>query len=157
MSEPQLILNWRDWPALSVDELHALLQLRSAVFVVEQDCVFQDMDGLDPRCRHLCACDGETLIGTLRLIPPAAERLPTIGRVAVAQSHRGRGLGRLLMNAAISECERLWPNQAIQLAAQERLQRFYQSLDFARCSERYLEDGIWHIDMRRLARSEPAA
>lgn len=144
-------LRWFDWSTLDLDTLHRLLQLRSRVFVVEQDCVFLDIDGRDPACEHLCAFGPkDELIGTLRLVPPGdTQPLPALGRVVVALEWRGRGLARALMRSGIRHCAARYPGSAIHLSAQEHLQPFYASLGFERCSERYLDDGIWHVDMRR--------
>lgn len=144
-------LRWFDWSTLDLDTLHQLLQLRSRVFVVEQDCVFLDIDGRDPACEQLCAfAPDDELIGTLRLVPPdATQPLPALGRVVVAAAWRGRGLARALMQAGIRHCQARYPGSPIHLSAQEHLQAFYGSLGFERCSERYLDDGIWHVDMRR--------
>lgn len=144
-------LRWFDWSTLDVDTLHRMLQLRSRVFVVEQDCVFLDIDGRDPDCEHLCAfASRPALIGTLRLVPPhQAQALPALGRVVIEPQWRGRGLARRMMLEGIARCGQSYPDTGIQLSAQEYLQDFYASLGFQRSSERYLDDGIWHVDMRR--------
>ena len=88
---------------LSTQELYDILQLRSEIFVVEQDCVYQDMDGLDQQCLHLSAREEGRLIGYVRILPPGlAYENPTIGRVVVAKDQRGRGIGVELMERAQS-------------------------------------------------------
>lgn len=148
-SESAARLQWFDWAQLDRDTLYALLKLRSEVFVVEQQCVFLDLDGRDADCRHLCAFDAaDKLIGTLRLVPAASGPV-ALGRVVVAACARGRGLATQLMQEGIRACAELFPGRAIKLSAQEHLQNFYGSLGFVTRSERYLDDGIWHVDMIR--------
>lgn len=148
-AEPRL--RWYDWAALDRDRLYRLLKLRSEIFVVEQDCVFLDIDGLDQQAEHLCAeaGDGE-LHACLRVLPPAGERTEAaIGRVVVRRDRRGAGLGHRLTAEAISRCEVRFPGTAQRVSAQEHLQAFYGRHGFVTISERYLDDGIWHVDMRR--------
>ncbi|MDB5363997.1 MAG: acetyltransferase domain protein [Rhodospirillales bacterium] len=143
-------LLWRAFDALAVSELYALLRLRADVFVVEQNCVFGDIDGKDPDARHLLAFAGETLGGYLRVFPPAGlEAAAKIGRVVVAPACRSTGLGRRLMAAALDEIAARWGAVPVELAAQAHLERFYASFGFVRCSADYLEDDILHCDMRR--------
>lgn len=136
---------------LSVAQLYALLQLRSAVFVVEQTCVFQDMDGADTACHHLLAWGAEgQLWATARLVP-AGLKYPeaSIGRVATAPAARGLKLGHPLMARACAELTGLWGPQPIRIGAQAHLQHFYGRHGFNTASEPYLEDGIAHIEMLR--------
>ena len=136
---------------LSVRQLYEVLALRSRVFVVEQNCVFLDIDGLDPLTLHLLGTgDDGALKAYARLIPPglkAADAL--IGRVVTSPAARGGGTGRLLMAEAVAQCERLWPGAAITLHAQAHLERFYGSFGFVPVGEPYIEDGISHIEMRK--------
>lgn len=142
--------DWADWPR---QLLYDALRLRSEIFVVEQNCVFLDIDGLDPHCRHLCALDPqERLVAYLRLLPPGLKSpYPALGRVVVAQGHRRSGLGRELMRRGIEECSKRHRGLAVQVSAQQHLEAFYGSLGFARSSEPYDEDGILHLDMLRFA------
>lgn len=152
---------WQAWAQLAPDTLYAFLKLRSDIFVVEQNCVFSEMDGLDPLCEHLCGHDGDgRLVAYLRLVPPGVKRPhsespaapgPALGRVVVHVSRRGGGLGRDLMLQGIGYCGARYGGRAIFLSAQQHLERFYASLGFARLGAPYLEDGIWHVDMRRPA------
>ncbi|MCX5746301.1 MAG: GNAT family N-acetyltransferase [Proteobacteria bacterium] len=141
-------MQWHDrtWQELSRDELYAIIQLREAVFVVEQACAYQDADGHDPSARHLWAADAGGLVAYCRLIP-AGVKLPevSIGRVICARSARGTGLGRRLMQRAIAACGAV----PIQIGAQAHLEKFYGDLGFRRISEVYDEDGIPHVDMLR--------
>lgn len=147
-------MSWRLAPfeELTPREVHDLYQARVAIFVVEQDCVFQDVDGLDPLCRHLLGYgdDGRTLVAYCRLVPPGVKHAePSIGRVITVASVRGTGLGRALMGEALRHAEALWPGRAIRVAAQAHLERFYNGFGFVVASEPYDEDGIAHIDMLR--------
>lgn len=139
--------HWQEWPN---DLLYAAMQLRSAIFVVEQHCVFPDMDGLDPACTHLCGCDdGGRLLAYARLLAPGVKYdEASIGRVVTATAARGRGHGRELMTEALRLTRLRHPGQPIKLGAQRYLEPFYGSFGFQTISEPYLEDDIWHIDMR---------
>jgi ElaA protein len=142
---------WYDWAALTPDALYSILRLRSDVFVVEQNCVFPDMDGRDPRCEHLCgwSAPGE-LAAYLRLLPPGV-RTPevSLGRVAVAPHRRRQGLARAAMLEGLRRCGQRYPGQPVKVSAQQYLEPFYVSLGFRTVGAAYLEDGIWHVDMVR--------
>lgn len=133
---------------LSPRRLHEVFRLRAAVFVVEQACLYEDIDGLDPAAEHVLFEDDEGLAGYARILP-AGTRFPepSIGRVVVAPRVRGKGLGRRLMEAAIARAE---AHGALALSAQAHLEAFYASLGFV-AGERYDEDGIPHVAMRREA------
>jgi len=141
---------------LSPRALYQALALRSQVFVLEQNCVYLDPDGLDlsQGVWHLLGHgeDGE-LRCCARLLAPGAKGeqqvLPMIGRVVSAPSARGGGVGRQLMNQALAECAQRWPGMAVDINAQLYLRRFYESLGFVVGSPVYDEDGIDHVDMRR--------
>jgi ElaA protein len=158
------MLHWRFAPfeKLTPREVHDLLQARSDVFVVEQNCVFPDVDGRDPACWHLLGRDssatGAPLVAYCRLVPPGVKYdEPSIGRVLTTAAGRSRGAGRELMREAISRLEALWPGRAIRIGAQQYLEKFYASFGFARVSEPYEEDGILHIDMVRAGRHQQQA
>ncbi len=146
---PQLL--WRAFDALSPRDLYDLLRLRADVFVVEQACVFAEIDGRDPEAVHLLAripgSDG--LAGTLRLFPPEADAPASIGRVATAASARGLGLGRALMMEGLAEARRRFGDTPVEIGAQSRLETFYAGLGFIRTSPNYDEDGILHCTMVR--------
>ena len=131
--------------------LHELYQARVAVFIVEQSCVFQDVDGADPACWHLFGRDPSgTLLAYCRLVPPGVKYAePSIGRVLTTQAARGSGAGRALMAEAVVRAEGLWPGQALRIGAQQYLDKFYGEFGFAQVSEPYDEDGIMHIEMLR--------
>ncbi len=142
---------------LDAASLYAALRLRSEVFVVEQTCVFLDMDGRDAEALHLLGetvdDDGAPLLAAYaRLYGPGAYYAEAaIGRVVTSPRARARGLGRTLMRRAIAECTARWPDAAIRIGAQRYLERFYASLDFVPAGAPYLEDGIPHVEMVRRA------
>ena len=145
-------MHWivKDFRSLTVDELYAVLRLRSEIFVVEQQCVFQDMDNKDQDSFHLLGFEQTELVAYTRLVPPAEKNgMPSIGRVVVAQAARGNGTGRLLMEKSIEETVRLFGLSPIKIGAQLYLKSFYTSLGFEQSSAVYLEDGIEHIEMIR--------
>ena len=135
---------------LTVDELYALLKLRSEVFVVEQNCVFLDQDDKDQKCHHLLLYSGDELVGYSRLVP-AGLSYPemAIGRVITSASARGKGYGRVLMELSIDYCHKLFGVGDIRLGAQTYALGFYASLGFVADGEVYDEDGIEHIEMVR--------
>lgn len=135
---------------LSPYELYAILRLRTEVFVVEQNCVFQDMDNKDQPAYHLMGWENDTLIAYTRLIPPhLSYKEPSIGRVVTSASARGGGIGRKLMEKSIEEIVRLYGKTPIKLGAQLYLKKFYESLGFKQSGDVYDEDGIDHIEMIR--------
>ena len=146
-------LHWtiKPYSALILDELYQLLQLRVLVFVVEQDCPFQDLDGQDATALHLlgCTATGE-LAAYARLFGPGAYYPEaSIGRVVTAPAYRRHGLGRELMNQALTQCAAVFGPQPVKIGAQYYLRNFYQSFGFAQQGNIYLEDGIEHIYMIR--------
>lgn len=133
---------------ITVYELYAIMRLRIEVFVVEQNCPFQDADNKDQHCLHLCGWDGDILAAYVRIVPPGISyEQPSIGRVVTAASHRGTGTGRALMLRAIEDCQSFFGRAKIKIGAQLYLKKFYESLGFIQTSEPYLEDGIEHIEM----------
>lgn len=129
-------------------ELYAILRLRNEVFVVEQNCVFQDADNKDFYCHHLMGWQNGELVAYTRLVPAGISyTYASIGRVVNAPSVRGSGAGRELMQQSISILYSLWGKTPIQIGAQLYLERFYKSLGFQPISPVYLEDGIEHIEM----------
>jgi ElaA protein len=150
-------LQWRCLPfhALSADTLYRLLRLRSEVFVVEQACVFLDMDGVDAQCLHVLGEvvdeDGTAhLHASTRLVPPGvAFAEASIGRVVTAPAARGGGIGHALMAESVRLLEQLWGPQPIRIGAQAHLERFYNRHGFVSDDKPYTEDGIPHIEMVR--------
>lgn len=137
---------------LSAREAHDIFRARIEVFVLEQGCPFQDLDGLDPQCWHLVGRSGGEIDAYCRIVPPGAKfDEPALGRVLTVKRVRGTGAGRDLMREALERMDALFPGRAIRLCAQAHLERFYGEFGFAKASEPYLEDGIPHIDMLRAA------
>jgi len=135
---------------LTNSDLYELLKLRSAIFVVEQNCVFPDMDDKDYSSYHLCGWNNEKLVAYTRLLPPGlAYENCSIGRVVTAASARSHGGGRILMKKSIEAGQQLCSSHDIEIGAQLYLEQFYSSFQFKREGEVYLEDGIDHIHMRR--------
>lgn len=131
-------------------ELYQILQLRSEVFVVEQNCVFLDMDNFDAQSFHLQGRKEGVLIAYVRILPPGlAFKEPSIGRVVTSPRERRTGAGIALMTKALEETSLMYPKKSIQIGAQLYLKKFYEGFGFEPCSEIYLEDGIEHIKMLR--------
>lgn len=136
------------WASLDRDRLYELLALRARVFVVEQRCAFQDLDGADRDAWHLLGHEADRLVGYARIFPAcAASTHAVIGRVVVAPESRGTGLGRALMIEAISRTRAAFGRGPIQIGAQAHLARFYGSLGFVTSGTPYDEDGIPHVPM----------
>ncbi|WP_289658932.1 GNAT family N-acetyltransferase [Flavobacterium panacagri] len=140
----------KSFDELTNHEMYAMLRLRSEVFVVEQNCPYQDLDNKDQKGFHLLYYVDNELAGVTRLLPKGIsyEEI-SIGRVVIAQTHRGLGLGVKLMEASIAGCEEKFGKEPIRISAQYHLSKFYQSLGFAEQGEVYDEDGIPHISMLR--------
>jgi ElaA protein len=146
------MITWtvKKFDELSLQELYAILQLRSEVFVVEQNCVFQDMDNKDQSSYHLMGCENNKLIAYTRLIPPGITYpFSSIGRVVTSSSARGSGIGKMLMEKSIQELEQLFGRQPVKIGAQLYLREFYHSFGFKQAGDIYIEDGIDHIEMIR--------
>ena len=145
-----LALEWRlaTFDRLTASELYALLQLRTEVFVMEQKCIFQDMDGADDQAAHLLGTQEGQLIAYARLFPAGVKFAEaSIGRVVTRGSARGQGLGHLLVLRAIAAVQTLWGAQPIRIGAQARLKAYYSQHGFADVGAPYIEDGIDHIEM----------
>lgn len=145
-------IEWRcmAFAQLSASELYAVLQLRSEVFVVEQACIFQDMDGADAQAMHLLGSLEGRLVAYARCFD--AGRMfaeASIGRVATGPTVRGTGVGHALMSQAVACLAQVWGVQAIRIGAQAHLEGFYRQHGFHKAGPLYLEDGIDHIEMLR--------
>ena len=148
------MIDWQDLhhSDLSVSQLYALLQLRCAVFVVEQNCPYQDIDGddLEGENRHILGWHKGTLVAYARILKSDDELKPgVIGRVIVSEALRGEKIGQQLMSKALESCTRRWPEKPIYLGAQAHLQNFYGQFGFIPVTDIYEEDGIPHIGMAR--------
>jgi len=138
-------------------QLYDLLKLRQDVFVVEQECIYPDLDGEDFDHLHLLMHVDAVLVGYLRIIPAEfhSSGCVAIGRVVIAMPFRGQGMALKIMQWAITFCEDKFTGQLIFLSAQEYLIDFYKSLGFTAVSDIYLEDGIPHLGMKRLPKIIP--
>src|SRR5688572_23769153 len=145
---------FKNWAELGNDELYELLVVRARVFVVEQDCPYLDLDGLDRSSWHLWpAAPGGAVLAYLRVLPPGLKYdEPSLGRVVTAPEARRGGLGRLLIPEGLRRAEALFGPRPIRIGAQLYLERFYGELGFVRASDEYDEDGIPHIEMVRPGR-----
>src|SRR6202020_462091 len=131
---------------LTPEELYKILRLRSEVFVVEQNCVFLDMDNKDIFCDHLMGWEGESLLGYSRIVPAGISyEESSIGRIVSSPAARGRGVGRELLVQSIQMLYDLHGRRDIRIGAQIYLLNFYTSFGFVQTGEIYLEDGIEHV------------
>lgn len=140
----------KPFDTLTPHEVYAILKLRSEVFVVEQNCVFQDIDDKDRQCYHLMGCAQNDLAAYARLVPAGVSyQFISIGRIVTSPKHRSKGAGKALLNTAIEKCSELFGRQTIKIGAQLYLKKFYESFGFIQEGEVYDEDGILHIEMIR--------
>ena len=133
---------------LTAEELYEIYKVRTKVFVVEQNCVFQDADNKDLKAYHLCIYEEDELVAYARLLDQhISYNEISIGRVVTAPSVRRKQYGKTLMQEAIRHCYMLFGKQSIKIGAQLYLKSFYESFGFVQCSDVYDEDGIDHIEM----------
>lgn len=138
----------KNFEELSLKELYQVLQLRSEVFVVEQNCIYQDIDGKDEKALHVLGFKNNKLVAYTRCFPPGEYfDKAAIGRVLVKQNHRKHDLGHTILKASIEAIANCYQTSEIKLSAQTYLIDFYKSHGFKQIGERYLEDGIPHIGM----------
>jgi ElaA protein len=145
-------LQWKikRFEALSSLELYSLLQLRSEVFVVEQNCVYQDIDGKDQKALHLIGTNEDKIVAYARLFKSGDYfEAASIGRVVIHPNSRDKKWGNELMQHAIFGIEKHFGETKITISAQLYLQKFYESHGFVVTSETYLEDDIPHIEMKK--------
>ncbi|KLT65674.1 GNAT family N-acetyltransferase [Pedobacter sp. BMA] len=139
---------FKAFEALSVNELYQILRLRNEVFVVEQNCNYQDADGKDQHCHHLMMFKDEMLVAYARLVPAGLSfDEVSIGRVITHSSVRGTGAGKLLMQAAIDKSREIYGDAAIRIGAQTYAKEFYARLGFEETDIEFMEDGIPHLEM----------
>ena len=137
---------------LTVLELYAILQLRNEVFIIEQNCIYPDLDDKDQAAHHLVCFENNKLVAYTRILAPGISYTdPAIGRVVTAPGTRRSGLGKELMQRSIDSCKNLFGNTSVTLSAQLYLKKFYESLGLSAVSDVYLEDGIEHVKMTRNA------
>jgi ElaA protein len=138
----------KTFDALSASELYAILQLRDRVFIIEQQCIYQDCDDKDQPSHHLMGWQNGKLVAYSRLIPPGfVYSESSIGRVVNSPSVRGTGIGKELMQKNIEWIYQLYSKVPIKIGAQLYLKKFYESFGFVQTSDVYLEDDIQHILM----------
>jgi ElaA protein len=144
-------LRWvtKAFSELTVDELYDVLRLRSEVFIVEQKCIFLDIDNNDRKAFHTIGFIGDEVVATTRLFDKDImyDGYQSIGRVVGSPRHRGLGIGKALMQYSISECERLFGKGPIKIGAQLYLKKFYSEQGFEQSGDVYIEDEIEHIPM----------
>lgn len=142
----KLLLHKKSFEELTTDELYELLKVRSEVFVVEQNCVYQDMDGDDQQSIHLWMTNGEKVVALARVCPAGTHmKEVSIGRVIAVE--RGKGYGKQIMLHAIGAAIEHFDAKRIELEAQEYARGFYESVGFEQSSETFMLDGIAHIKM----------
>lgn len=136
---------------LSPEKLYRIMRLRAEVFIVEQNCPYQDADGKDQKSFHVMGYDSDRELVTYCRILPENISYPevSIGRVVSSSKVRGKGAGKLLMERALEEIELLFGNEPVRIGAQLYLKKFYESFGFVVISDEYMEDGIPHIEMLR--------
>lgn len=133
---------------LTKDELHDIIALRIAVFVVEQDCPYQELDGKDKDAFHMIITEKGETIGTLRILKPGVSyNEAAIGRVVSHPNHRGKKLGHLMMKEAMQFVKNEMKEKALRLSAQTHLMGYYEKYGFKSTGKEYLEDGIPHTEM----------
>lgn len=143
-------MNWKikRFDELTGEELYEILRARAEVFVVEQNCVYQDLDKKDETAYHLWAEEAGEVCAYLRILPEGVSYAETsVGRVLTAAEHRGKGLSRALMQNALEFIEKGLKKREVRISAQAYLEKFYESFGFRPVSGVYLEDGIEHIEM----------
>lgn len=133
---------------LSSVELYNLIKLRVDIFVVEQECAYEELDNFDQVATHILGYSQNELVAYARVLPPDTVYIQcSIGRVAVKKEARNTGFGRILFKAALEEAQKLYPGEEIKIQAQIYLEEFYESFGFKTISEPYPDWGIWHVDM----------
>jgi ElaA protein len=147
----KLAFKLKTFSGLTTTELYDILQLRSEVFVVEQDCVYQDIDGKDDKALHLFAYKNKNLVAYARLFGPGDYfDDASIGRVIIKENERKYGYGHQLMKAANTAVDTHFNTSKVHLSAQQYLVKFYNAHGYLEIGDGYLEDGIPHIGMEKI-------
>lgn len=140
--------SWKKFDDLSAAELFDIFELRQNVFVIEQTCVYPDIDQLDKTAWHLSGYRDSILVAYLRMMPVDKDKpFSSLGRIVTAPQVRGEGLGKELFSIGVKFAKEHYPNHPIKISAQTHLEKFYAEFGFNKVSEPYDEDGIMHIDM----------
>jgi len=145
-----IMINWvcKKFGELTPEELYKILRLRSEVFVLEQQCIFLDMDDKDYYCHHLSGWQGDQLLGYSRIVPSGISYTEfSIGRIVSSPAARGKGVGRELVQQSIRTLYHLYGRKDIRIGAQYHLREFYSSFGFVQKGDIYPEDGIDHVEM----------
>ncbi len=141
-------VEWKRFDALTPDELYALLQLRIDVFMIEQDCLYQELDGKDSESIHLLLSDNQQLLGYARVLFDSEKNALSFGRIVNRKNLRGQGLGKLMMEAIMSYLKEHHNHTPVVISAQCYLKSFYENYGFITEGDSYLEDGLPHIKMK---------
>ena len=144
------MVNWvtKSFSTLTVNELYEILRLRAEVFVVEQTCDYQDLDGKDHDSLHVCGYENEQLMAYARIVNAGISYSEiSIGRVVVSPKKRGVGLGKELMIESLAQIQYKFGPNPVRISAQTHLEKFYNEMEFKSTGKAYLEDGIPHIEM----------
>ena len=145
---PDIEWQWCRLGELSAEQVYAVLAARVAIFVVEQNCAYQELDGLDGEAEHLIVWSGKEVAGYLRVLGPGTRfEDPSIGRIITTQPFRGSGLGREVVAKGLERTRMRYPGRPVRISAQKYLEKFYRDFGFVTVSEPYLEDGIPHVEM----------
>lgn len=146
----KLIWHYKEFDELTAQELYEIFHLRVEVFMLEQNCLYNEVDGKDPKCSHLwCTLDGK-IAAYCRVVPPCISyEIPSIGRVVSDPQFRHLKLGHQLMRHAIEIIQNHFRTSRIKISAQSYLKNFYEKYGFCQISEEYLEDGLPHMEMLR--------
>lgn len=138
----------KHYKELTKDQLHDIISIRIAVFVVEQNCPYQELDGKDKDAYHLMAIEDDVIIGTLRILKPGVYyKEAAIGRVVSHPDHRNKKLGHTMMSKAMEYAQKELNYSSIRLSAQTHLVEYYSKHGFQSTGKEYLEDGIPHTEM----------
>lgn len=145
------MLNWqfKHYNDLSINEFHDIIALRVKVFVVEQNCPYQEVDGKDKNSYHLiCRNEKEEIVGTLRILPKSLVYEDIgLGRIVLDKSERGQQKGHQMMKEALAFCKAKFSDAPIYLSGQKHLEKFYNKHNFISTGKEYLEDNIPHVEM----------
>ena len=148
----KIIWKQKKWEELNKKNLHEILQIRSEIFVVEQKCVYQDIDNKDPKAIHLYGKIKNKIVAYSRIFNEGDfYKEISFGRALVLKNQRGKGLGDELVQKSIEIIKGNWPNKKVKISAQAHLNNFYKKHGFIEKGKEYLEDGIPHVSMERFS------
>jgi ElaA protein len=144
----RIIWKHKKWEELNKNDLHEILILRAEVFIVEQNCVYQDIDNKDPKAIHLYGKINNKIIAYSRIFNQGDYyKEISFGRALVSKAQRGVGVGDELVKNSLEIIKKNWPNKKVKISAQAHLKKFYKKHGFTEKGEEYLEDGIPHVSM----------